>query len=195
LLRPCHKLPAGPRSRFDMLMPWLVSFAAGRQCRWSTCMKIGTAATSCGGMIGQLFDIERAAMGLLAARATTHRTLLAQAQTLWDRQHRSASHRPVLRQRRGAAALPGASGRVSLRGRPKLIPRACARLRPSPVRARISSRSNSASPPRTVSNSRPCGVVVSAQAFLSEHKAVSWYAVERAADACMPSCRIAAHAE
>src|SRR6516165_7271664 len=39
LLRPRHKLPAAPRSRFDMLMPWVVSFAAGRQCRWSTCME------------------------------------------------------------------------------------------------------------------------------------------------------------
>jgi hypothetical protein len=45
----------------------------------------------------------------------------------------------------------------------ELTPRACARLRPSPVRARISSRSNSAKPPRTVSIRRPCGVVVSAQ--------------------------------
>jgi hypothetical protein len=37
-------------------------------------------------------------------------------------------------------------------------------LRPSPVLARINSRSNSASPPSTVSISRPCDVVVSAQA-------------------------------
>src|SRR5262249_51454702 len=37
-------------------------------------------------------------------------------------------------------------------------------LRPSPVRAMISSRSNSASPPSTVSMRRPCGVVVLAQA-------------------------------
>jgi hypothetical protein len=35
---------------------------------------------------------------------------------------------------------------------------------PSLVRARISSRSNSASPPRTVSINRPCAVVVSAHA-------------------------------
>src|ERR1700730_6153427 len=40
---------------------------------------------------------------------------------------------------------------VSLGGRPKLCPRAFALSRPSPVRARINSRSNSASPPRTVS--------------------------------------------
>src|SRR5262249_56658789 len=45
-------------------------------------------------------------------------------------------------------------------------PRAFARARPSPVRARISSRSNSARPPRTVSISRPWAVVVSAQASL-----------------------------
>ena len=54
---------------------------------------------------------------------------------------------------------------VSLKGRPKLCPRALACCsRPSPVRARINSRSNSASPPRTVSIKRPCAVVVSAQA-------------------------------
>ena len=48
-------------------------------------------------------------------------------------------------------------------GRPNFTPRALARSRPAPVRARMSSRSNSARPPRTVSISRPCGVVVSAQ--------------------------------
>src|SRR5262245_25247834 len=42
--------------------------------------------------------------------------------------------------------------------------------RPSPVRARISSRSNSAKPPSTVNISRPCGLVVSAQASLSDLK-------------------------
>jgi hypothetical protein len=47
---------------------------------------------------------------------------------------------------------------VSLKGRPKLCPRALARSRPSPVRARINSRSNSASPPCTVSIKRPCAV-------------------------------------
>src|SRR5262249_45573683 len=41
-------------------------------------------------------------------------------------------------------------------------PRSLARFLP-PVRARISSRSNSARPPSTVSISRPCAVVVSAQ--------------------------------
>ena len=40
-----------------------------------------------------------------------------------------------------------------------LLPLMC-----SSVRALISSRSNSASPPSTVSINRPCGVVVSAQA-------------------------------
>jgi hypothetical protein len=43
-----------------------------------------------------------------------------------------------------------------------LTPRALARARPSVVRAWINSFSNSASPPNTVSISRPCGVVVSA---------------------------------
>ena len=55
-------------------------------------------------------------------------------------------------------------------GRPNLTPGACARFLPSPVRARISSRSNSARPPSTVSISRPCGVVVSAQVFSTERK-------------------------
>ena len=47
-------------------------------------------------------------------------------------------------------------------------PRALARSRPSAVRAWISSRSNSAKPPRTVSTSRPCGVVVSAHVSASD---------------------------
>src|SRR5215813_8426158 len=59
---------------------------------------------------------------------------------------------------------------VILRGRPNRTPRSLARFRPSPVRARISSRSNSAKPPRTVSISRPCAVVVSAHVSLSERK-------------------------
>ena len=46
--------------------------------------------------------------------------------------------------------------------RSSLTPRALARARPSVVRAWINSFSNSASPPNTVSISRPCGVVVSA---------------------------------
>src|SRR4030095_5071479 len=48
-----------------------------------------------------------------------------------------------------------------------------ARLRPSPVRPRISSLSNSAKPPSTVSISLPCGVVVSAQTFLRLRKPAS----------------------
>ena len=51
--------------------------------------------------------------------------------------------------------------RRSLRGLPNLTPRSLARFLPSPVRARINSRSNSAKPPRTVSIKRPCGLVVS----------------------------------
>lgn len=41
---------------------------------------------------------------------------------------------------------------------------------PSPVRARIRSRSNSAKPPRTVSISRPCAVAVSAHASPRDRK-------------------------
>jgi hypothetical protein len=49
---------------------------------------------------------------------------------------------------------------------PSLTPFATARARPSPVRARISSCSNSAKPASIVSIRRPCGVVVSAKAGL-----------------------------
>ena len=49
-------------------------------------------------------------------------------------------------------------------------PRALARSRPSPVRVRMSSRSNSANPARTVSISRPCGEVVSAHESRRERK-------------------------
>ena len=59
---------------------------------------------------------------------------------------------------------------VSFGLRPIFTPRAFARSRPSPVRARIRSRSNSASPPSTVSISRPCDVVVSAHASPSDRK-------------------------
>ena len=52
-------------------------------------------------------------------------------------------------------------------------PRSLARLRPSPVRARINSRSNSARPPSTVSISRPWALVVSAHASLSDLKPAS----------------------
>ncbi len=72
-----------------------------------------------------------------------------------------------------SASLSSASCRWcgdSLRGRPNRTPRSLARLLPSPVLDRISSRSNSAKPPRTVSISRPCGLVVSAQVSLSDLK-------------------------
>src|SRR5262245_38331067 len=48
----------------------------------------------------------------------------------------------------------------------KLTPRSLTTLRPSLVRARISSRSNSASPLSTMSMRRPRGLVVSAQLSL-----------------------------
>jgi tetratricopeptide (TPR) repeat protein len=54
--------------------------------------------------------------------------------------------------------------------RPIFCPRATARARPSPVRARIRSRSNSARPPSTVSIKRPCDVVVSAHVSPSDLK-------------------------
>jgi hypothetical protein len=54
--------------------------------------------------------------------------------------------------------------------RPNTTPFTWARSRPSPVRVLISSRSNSPRPPRTVSISRPCGVVVSHHASLSDRK-------------------------
>jgi hypothetical protein len=59
---------------------------------------------------------------------------------------------------------------VRAAGRPNFTPLAFARFLPSPVRARISSRSNSAKPPSTVSISLPCGVVVSAQVSLRLRK-------------------------
>ena len=52
---------------------------------------------------------------------------------------------------------------IDLGGRPIFTPRALARSRPSLVRARMRSRSNSARPPSTVNISRPCDVVVSAR--------------------------------
>src|SRR6516164_5826812 len=59
---------------------------------------------------------------------------------------------------------------VSFGLRPRLCPFALARARPSLVRARISSRSNSARPPKTVSIKRPCAVVVSAHASAKDRK-------------------------
>jgi hypothetical protein len=64
-----------------------------------------------------------------------------------------------------AALLANASCRscgVSKGLRPNRTPRACARLRPSPVRARIKCLSNSANP-GTVTISLPCALVVSHQ--------------------------------
>ena len=57
-----------------------------------------------------------------------------------------------------------------MQGVPNRTPRAFARFRASLVRDAIKCRSNSASPPTTVRISRPCGVVVSAQASRSERK-------------------------
>jgi hypothetical protein len=59
---------------------------------------------------------------------------------------------------------------VSFGLRPRITPLAFARSRPSPVRVRISSRSNSANPPNAVSIKRPCAVVVSAQVSLRDLK-------------------------
>ena len=92
------------------------------------------------------------------ARCEGHCSLpIVVASTLYDRAI-SASPSPELRRSMASCRWWG----VTLRGRPNLTPRSCARFLPSPVRARISSRSNSARPPRTVSISRPCGLVVSA---------------------------------
>jgi hypothetical protein len=57
--------------------------------------------------------------------------------------------------------------------RPIFTPRALARSRPSPVRTRMRSRSNSASPPSTVSINRPCDVVVSAHVSPSDRNPAS----------------------
>ena len=53
---------------------------------------------------------------------------------------------------------------------PNFTRRAIVLALPSPVLVRIKVRSNSASPPRIVSISLPCGVVVSAQVSASERK-------------------------
>jgi hypothetical protein len=66
------------------------------------------------------------------------------------------------RRSRGACSLRWCG--VNFGRRPSLTPRALARFHPSAVRARIRSRSNSASPPSTLSIKRPCAVVVSAHA-------------------------------
>jgi len=66
---------------------------------------------------------------------------------------------------------------VSFGLRPRMTPLAFARSRPSPVRVRISSRSNSANPPNTVSISRPCAVVVSAHVSLRDLKPAPFSAI------------------
>ena len=60
--------------------------------------------------------------------------------------------------------------RGQFEGAAQALPRALARSRPSLVRARISSRSNSAKPPSTVKIRRPWRVVVSAHVSPSERK-------------------------
>jgi hypothetical protein len=80
--------------------------------------------------------------------------------------------------RSASAASAGHSNSVARRSccrGPRTWRRQRARLRPSPVRARISSRSNSARPPSTVSIRRPRGELVSAQASASDLKpAPAW---------------------
>ena len=66
---------------------------------------------------------------------------------------------------------------VSFGGRPMWTPRDRARFLPSPVRARIRSRSNSARPPSTVSINLPCAVVVSAHASANERKPAPAFAI------------------
>ena len=60
--------------------------------------------------------------------------------------------------------------------RPSLTPRAFARTRPSLVRERMRSRSNSARPPNTVSMSRPCDVVVFAHVSRTDRNCASFSA-------------------
>jgi len=72
---------------------------------------------------------------------------------------------------KGAAAAAKAFDGVLLP--PNFTPRAFARTRPASVRSLMSSRSNSASPPRMVNISRPCDVVVSAQVSLIDLKPAS----------------------
>jgi hypothetical protein len=78
----------------------------------------------------------------------------------------SASGSPASRREMASRRWCG----VNLGRLPMATPLAFARSRPSPVRARISSRSNSAKPPRMVSIKRPCAVVVSAHVSRSDLK-------------------------
>ena len=72
----------------------------------------------------------------------------------------SASDSPLARRRIASAFWWD----INFGVRPNFTPRALACSRPSLVRLRINSPSNSANPPRTVSIKRPCAVVVSAHA-------------------------------
>ena len=71
------------------------------------------------------------------------------------------------------AALDGFLALVvrKLSSRPNLMPAAIARLRPSPVRSRIRSRSKSAMAARSVDNSRPCELDVSHNGSPSDRNA------------------------
>jgi len=71
---------------------------------------------------------------------------------------------------RRAGESPRATGAGQLRLLAEVDTTGLRCSRPLPVRARIGSRSNSASPPRKVSINRPCAVVVSAHASPSERK-------------------------
>ena len=62
----------------------------------------------------------------------------------------------------------------SLGRRPNFTPRAVASFRPSLVRAGINLRPNSARPPRIVTISWPCGVVVSTHASANDRKPAPW---------------------
>ena len=73
----------------------------------------------------------------------------------------------------GLAGFPSRNGLLALVVRQFWLaahhhPLALARSRPSLVRLRINSRSNSAKPPRTVSINLPCAVVASAQVSRSD---------------------------
>jgi hypothetical protein len=88
----------------------------------------------------------------------------ASCRSWWHRRCRCERHQPASRHRPAAAMPPAADAASSCAAVRTERPRSFARLRPSPVRARINSRSNSAKPPSTVSISRPWALVVSAHA-------------------------------
>jgi hypothetical protein len=109
---------------------------------------------------------------ILGANQLRHSEALhatATAAPLWCAPRRTCERYPTGSHRLlGAPTLLAVGYGVSLGGRPMYTPRAFARTRPSPVRARINSRSNSAKPPSTVSINRPWGVVVSAHASAND---------------------------